>query len=73
LEFKVVWSIVAEKYLDEIFEYYLKEVDEKIAKKIILDIVTYSKILSKNQHIGKVEELLSGRVKTYRFLVCRVY
>ncbi len=70
---KVIWSNTAEERLDAIFKYYLKNVTEKIAKQIILEILACSKFLNKNPYIGGIEEILKERTRIYRFLVCNSY
>ena len=70
---KIIWSEFAETQLDEIYEYYEKEVSPRIAKKLVKEIINESKKLVKAPLIGQEEELLKKRKLEYRYLVFKSY
>ncbi len=48
---KVIWSDFAEKQLDEIFEYYFKNISNRTANKIARNILLETKKLEKTPFI----------------------
>lgn len=70
---KIIWSKFAETQLDEIYAYYEKEVNARVAKKIIIGIINESKKLIKSPLIGQEEELLKDRSIHYRYFVFKNY
>lgn len=73
MKLKIVWSDYAESQLDKIFEYYLENVNYKIAKTIIEKIINEPNKLLLNPEIGQKEELLKDRTDNYRYLICDNY
>lgn len=71
--FKVVWSDSAENELDKIFEYYNEMVGNKVAKKIIKEIISEPNKLTSNKFTTQVEDLLLNRENKYRYLICNNY
>lgn len=66
---QIEWSEFAEKQLDGIFEYYLENASNKVAKRIIQNIITAPDQLKNNPFIGqKLEEV--NRFKCY-FLILK--
>ena len=72
-KYRILWSDFAASQLDEIFNYYSKEVSIKVAKSIIFQIRDRSKALAKNPLLGKREELLSDRKEEYKRLIVTNY
>ncbi len=70
---KVIWSEFAEKQLDEIFEYYHKNISVNFARKIAHNILLETKKLEKNPFVGQVENLLIDRKTKYRYLIYTNY
>lgn len=70
---KIIWSDFAESQLDEIYEYYQKKANSKVAKKMVRAIVNKPKLLIKTPEIGQEEELLKDRKVKYRYLVFKNY
>ena len=70
---KIIWSAFAETQLDEIYEYYEKEVNSKDATKLVMGIINEPKKLIKAPFIGQKEELLMERQIQYRYLVFKNY
>ncbi|MCF6294462.1 MAG: type II toxin-antitoxin system RelE/ParE family toxin [Flavobacteriaceae bacterium] len=70
---KVIWSDFAEKQLDEIFEYYFKNISNRTAKKIAGNILLETKKLGKTPFIGQMEDLLIDRNTEYRYLIYTNY
>jgi plasmid stabilization system protein ParE len=66
---KVIWSDFAEARLDNILQYYYDNASEKVAAKIVRNIILKTSKLIENPYIGKIEELLSDREESYRYLV----
>ncbi|MNE49131.1 Plasmid stabilization system protein [compost metagenome] len=73
MKLKIVWSDYAESQLDKIFEYYLENVNYKVAKTIIEKIINEPNKLLLNPEIGQEEELLKDRTDNYRYLICDNY
>lgn len=70
---KVVWSDFAESDLDKIFEYYNERAGNKVAKKIIKEIILETDKLISSKFISQVEDLLLDRENNYRCLICNNY
>lgn len=73
MAFKIIWSEFAESQLDEIYEYYKKDVSPVIAKKFLKGIINEPNRLLKTPLIGQVEELLKHRKMSYRYLIFKNY
>lgn len=73
MNFKIIWSEFSETQLDEIYEYYEKKANLKIANKIVTGIIKESEKLIKASFIGQEEELLKDREIHYRYLVFKNY
>lgn len=72
-KFKVIWSDFAGKQLDLIFEYYAENASEKIAKKLIKNLLQEPEKLIRNNQIGQIEELLVSKNKAFRYLIYKNY
>jgi plasmid stabilization system protein ParE len=70
---KIIWSAFAETQLDEIYDYYEKEVNSRVATKLIKGIINETKKLIKAPFIGQEEEMLKEREIHYRYLVFKKY
>ncbi len=70
---KIIWSAFAETQLDEIYDYYEKEVSSRVATKLIKGIINETKKLIKAPFIGQEEEMLKEREIHYRYLVYKNY
>ena len=73
MELKVIWSKFAESQLDEIYDYYYKNVSVKSAKKLLKGIINEPDRLINSALIGQEEELLKERKNHYRYLVYKNY
>ncbi len=73
MDLKIIWSNFAEKQLDEIFEYYYKNVSEQTAKIIVKNILLQTEKLNKTPFIGQIEDLLQNRKLEYRYLIYTNY
>jgi len=73
MTFKIIWSEFAETQLDEIYKYYEKKANSKIAKKLVKGIINEPQKLIKSPLIGQGEELLKQRETEYRYLVFKNY
>ncbi|WP_114752444.1 type II toxin-antitoxin system RelE/ParE family toxin [Pleomorphovibrio marinus] len=69
----VIWSKFAESQLDDIFFYYSQKVNSEFALKIITELIKAPEKLMQTPHMGQVEELLTGRLIKYRYLICNNY
>jgi toxin ParE1/3/4 len=61
MSYRVIWSNQSENQLDSIFDYYLKHSTQKIARKIINEIIDEPNKLIENLEIGQIEVMLKGR------------
>ena len=73
MSFEIIWSEFAETQLDEIYEYYRKEVNERVAKKIIKGVINEPKRLRNLSFTGQEEELLQDRKIKYRYIIYTNY
>ena len=73
MNYKIIWSNFSEKQLDEIFIYYSKKVNKRTAKKIIKQILSEAIILETTPFVGQIENLLTERKISYRYLICNNY
>ncbi|MHB0756920.1 type II toxin-antitoxin system RelE/ParE family toxin [Polaribacter sp. M15] len=73
MKFEIIWSEFAENQLDEIYEYYEKEVNRRVAKKITKGIINEPKKLMNLSFIGQEEELLKERKTKYRYIIYTNY
>lgn len=72
-EYKVIWSFFAEKQLDDIFNYYCDNVSQKLAKKIVRQIILAPDKLKLHPQLGVIESLLINRNIEYRYIVSDKY
>lgn len=70
---KIIWSEFAEIQLDEIFEYYKKNANINVAKKLVKGIISEPDKLIKSPLIGQKELFLKHREIEYRYLIFRNY
>ena len=73
MNYIIIWSNFAEYQLDEIFNYYTKKVNVKVAQSIMFKIRDKVEVLIKNPLIGEKEELLEDRKQNYRRLIVTNY
>lgn len=73
MTYQIIWSRFAETQLDEIFEYYQKEVGLNIAKTLLKAIIETPNKLVESPYIGQKEQLLKQRKIQYRYLVYKNY
>ncbi|MHC1703758.1 MAG: type II toxin-antitoxin system RelE/ParE family toxin [Tenuifilaceae bacterium] len=69
MEIRIEWSDQSERQLKDIFDYYSFEVNSRIARKIINNILDRVSILESNPTAGPKEELLSDYPEEFRYLV----
>lgn len=70
---EVYWTEFSEMQLEEIFNYYLKNASQKIAKKITDGIYNETLKLKYQPEIGQEEDLLKSRKQKFRYLVFKNY
>lgn len=73
MTYTVVWSHLAEIKLQAIVDYYTENASLSVAKKLAKTILNTSLILEKKPQIGPIEELLSERIRGYRFIISGNY
>jgi len=73
MNYIIIWSNFTEYQLDEIFNYYTKKVNVKVAQSIMFKIRDKVEVLIKNPLIGEKEELLEDRKQNYRRLIVTNY
>lgn len=73
MKFVIIWSEFAENQIDEIYKYYEKEVNNKVAKKITKEIINEPNKLINLSFIGQEEELLKEQKTKYRYLIYKNY
>lgn len=71
MTFKIIWSEFAETQLDDIFDYYEKAANIKVAKRLIKEIIQSPDKLKDAPNLGQVEPLLVKRNIQYRYLVTK--
>jgi plasmid stabilization system protein ParE len=67
---RVVWSKLAEKRMDDVFEWYERK-NKSVAIKIYNEILDSVEILKTFPYIAAIEPLLVDCAKTYRSLVVK--
>jgi len=65
----IIWSDFASEMLKEIYKYYKKEANNRIAKRIKKDILYSTKQLFKNPKLGQIELCLEQLDEGHRYLV----
>lgn len=70
---KVVFSFNAKQKLQLIYDYYFFQASEKVAFKIINDILAKIELLKTTPHIGSHEELLKDEKIEYKKLISGNY
>jgi len=65
----IFWTNESRNRLKDIYDYFSLNVSEKIAKKLINDIIEYSEVLASNPGIGPKEILLNSRTHNYQYLL----
>ncbi|QQR97063.1 MAG: type II toxin-antitoxin system RelE/ParE family toxin [Sphingobacteriales bacterium] len=67
MEYKIIWSHFSENQIEIIFNYYKNQVNLKLAKKIIREIISSTDVLIRNSKIGTFEPSLKNRKIIYQF------
>lgn len=73
MELSIYWTQFAEEKLNDIFEYYKFNAGVKVAEDLINGIIDASLEINKSPQRGQKEELISGRVQEYRYIVFKSY
>jgi plasmid stabilization system protein ParE len=73
MELEIYWTVFSEKELENIFEYYRKKANYRIAKKLVDGIYYETLTLKKQSNIGQIEELLKHRKEEFRYLIYKNY
>ena len=73
MNLEIIWSEIAVKRLDEIFEYYTENANIKIGKKVLQNLLKAPDQLISNPFIGQKEDLLDERKISYRYLIHKNY
>jgi len=70
---KIYWTDFAKAELQKIFDYHLLRAGERNTDRLIDGIIQEVEPLSNQPLIGQIEELLSHRTETFRYLVHHNY
>jgi len=70
---KIIWTDFAIQNLKDIFDYYSKNANKKIAHKIRKQILASTKQLIQNPESGQTELNLEKLIQKYRYLVVGNY
>lgn len=73
MDLVIIWSGFAENQLDEIFEHYKENASERVATKLIENLLNEPNKLIKNPYIGQIEDMLQERKTSYRYLIYKSY
>jgi len=69
----VYWTRFAEEKLDNVFSYYAHRAGNRIAQKLIIEIIDKSIKLEKSPLIGQLEPLLLEKEEQFRYLIHKNY
>ena len=69
MEIIIVWSANAENQLKDIYDYYSEVSGERVAKRLMNQLIERTVILEKNPKSGQKEELLKDYKEEFRYLV----
>lgn len=70
---KIIWTDFAIQNLKDIFDYYTKNVNKKVAHKIRKQILASTKQLNQNPKSGQIELNLQKLNQDYRYLAVGNY
>ena len=70
---KIIWTDFAIQNLKDIFDYYSKNANKKVAHKIRKQILASTKQLIQNPESGQTELNLEKLIQKYRYLVVGNY
>lgn len=73
MDLEIIWSEFAEKQLDEIFEYYTENVNIRVGRKVLRNLLKAPEQLKSSPFIGQTENLLTERKNSYRYLIHKNY
>jgi addiction module RelE/StbE family toxin len=73
MELKIDWTDFAKKELKSIFDYYSKEANVDVARKLVLRITKETLKLKHQPLIGQKEDLLINNPKEIRYLIFKNY
>jgi plasmid stabilization system protein ParE len=73
MELSFRWTHFAKSELRYIFDYYIENTTQKVAKSIVNGIARETLLLKKYPRIGQIEEILKGRPQEFRYLVFKNY
>ncbi|MBL4652569.1 MAG: type II toxin-antitoxin system RelE/ParE family toxin [Flavobacteriales bacterium] len=73
MELTVLWTRFAENKLEDIYNYYKKEVGLNLASKMITNIIDSTISLKHSPRIGQIEHLLAQRKQEFRYLIVKNY
>lgn len=68
---EIRWTETALNHLENIFDFYRFNATEKIAQKIISEIIDSTESLKTNPKIGQKEQLLIDFNQTFRYIISR--
>ena len=66
---KIIWSDFASDMLKEIYKYYKKEANIRVAKRIKRELFSSTKPLNKNPKLGQIELYLEQLNEGHRYLI----
>ncbi len=73
MSLKIIWSDFAENQLDRIFQYYVENVNQKVAQNLLQNIIAEPNKLLSNPEIMQIEDLLLDRENEYRYIIYKSY
>lgn len=73
MELEVYWLELAESKLEDIYSYYSVKASERVAKKLIIEIIDSTIGIEKQPEIGQIEICLKHRKQEFRYSVFKNY
>ena len=73
MEIKVLWTDFAKSAVRSIFDYYLEHVSRNLARKLVVGIVSETKLLQFQPTIGTIEPLLEKDSRNFRYILYKSY
>jgi plasmid stabilization system protein ParE len=73
MEMKILWTDFAKSAVRSIYDYYLEHVNRRLARKLIIGIVTETKQLQYQPKIVTLEPLLEKDPRDFRYILYKSY
>jgi plasmid stabilization system protein ParE len=71
--YRVFWTDSAINQLKDIYDYHYVTASQKIAQRLVQNIIESTIILEKSPKVGRKEDLLADRSQEFRFIVIKKY